>query len=500
MNPTCDRGFDANDVAEALREEGNPDIPDFSQHLKACLMCQQNVHVIRTAREAWRSAALVDDARARNASERRLVRAWRTPRPAFGWRSALIGAAIASVIVLRFGPRWPEVHAPVTVPVASVVPSASVTTPPVIAPAPPASARAPSFMVMRDCPACARSGMAANSTLDAPAEVPRGASLMLSWAMPGESEPASSLEVTGPARVAPLMAREKGESPALQIDRGNAEVHTYGESEIVSPHATMHTLPKISSSWHFEVTPTRTNIVVDAGWVAVGAVERKAPSIHLLAGQSAEVRSGGEIILAPRSAPSESSRPAPAPPKVEAPKSDKVEPPAPSPSAASAPAEADTDASLWQSVQTALHAGDRAVAETKARSLMLSGRSANYRDKASFVVGELELSRGDVAGAQGRLSSLASTTRDPALAADATFLLARSYKDPLERARVWGRFIASGPASPYREQAMLERGRALADAGDMDGAREIVAALKKVDPLPAIVARGLAALEARTAR
>ncbi|WP_394834108.1 tetratricopeptide repeat protein [Pendulispora rubella] len=498
MNPTCDRGFDANDVAEALREEGHPDIPDFSQHLKACLMCQQNVHVIRTARDAWRSAALMDDARARNASERRLVRAWRTPRPAFGWRSALMGAAIASVIMLRFGPRWPEAHAPVNVPVASVTPSASLTAPPAIAPAPAASARASSFLVMRDCPACARSGMAANSTLDAPAEVPRGASLMLSWAMPGESEPASSLEVTGPARVAPLMAREKGDSPALQVDRGNAEVHTYGESEIVSPHATMHTLPKISSAWHFEVTPTRTNIVVDAGWVAVGAVERKAPSIHLLAGQSAEVRSGGEIVLSPRSAPSESSRPTPPPP----PPSHKPEPPAPapSPSTASTPVEEDTDTSLWQSVQTALHAGDRAVAETKARSLMLSGRSASYRDKATFVVGELELSRGDIAGAQGRLTSLASTTRDPALAADATFLLARSYKDPSERARVWGRFIASGPASPYREQAMLERGRALADAGDIDGAREVVAALKKVDPLPAIVARGLAALEARTAR
>jgi TolA-binding protein len=340
--------------------------------------------------------------------------------------------------------------------------------------------------------------MVANSTLDAPAEVPRGASLMLSWAMPGENEPASSLEVTGPARVAPRTPREPGESPALQIDRGSAEVHTYGESELLSPHATMHTLPKISSSWHFEVTPTRTNIVVDSGWLAVGAIERKAPSIHLLAGQSAEVRSGGEIVLAPRSAPSSSSEnPRPAPPKVEAP------PAAPSPSpstAAATPVEEDTDVSLWQSVQTALHAGDRAVAETKARSLMLSGRSANYRDKATFVVGELELSRGDVAGAQGRLTSLASTTRDPALAADATFLLARSYKDPLERARVWGRFLASGPSSPYSEQAMLERGRALADAGDIDGAREIVAALKQVNPLPAIVSRGLGALEARTAR
>jgi len=497
MKPTCDRGFDANDVAEALREEGNVDIPDFSQHLETCLMCQQNAHAIRSARDTWRSAALMDDARARNASERRLVRAWRTPRPAFGWRSALVGAAIASVIMLRFGPRWPEVHAPTTGPVASVTPSATVTAPPAVAPAPTASARAPAFLVVRDCAACSRAGMAANSTLDAPAEVPRGASLMLSWAVPGESEPASSLEVTGPARIAPRIPREAGENPGLQVDRGSAEVHTYGESEILSPHATMHTLPKISSAWHFEVTPTRTNIVVDSGWLSVSAVERKAPSIHLLAGQSAEVHAGGEIVLSPRSAPSSSESAHPSPPKTVTP------PPAPSPSASTASAatvEEDTDVSLWQSVQTALHSGDRAVAETKARSLMLSGRSANYREKATFVVGELELSRGDVAAAQGRLTSLASTTRDPALAADATFLLARSYKDPLERARVWGRFLASGPSSPYREQAMLERGRALADAGDIDGARQIVVALKQVNPLPAIVARGLVALEARTAR
>ncbi|WP_394824295.1 tol-pal system YbgF family protein [Pendulispora albinea] len=522
MSDLCPQHFDANHVASALR--GELDAPDFHEHLKTCTSCQETAQVIQSAQRAWRSAALEDDERARAASEQRLVRAWARPRPTFGWRSALVGAAIASLLVLRFGPRWPDAAPTGALPSASVLPSALA--PSAVASIAPVAPSAPSastsryrhsVLVMRDCPACTRSGVPGNSALDAAVDVPRGASLMLSWAMPDDAtDVASSMEVTGPARVVGL-AGEKADTQAVRIERGHAQMRTSGEAEVQSPHAKMRAVPEIASTWHFDVTAGRTSIVVESGLVAVQSNERNAPLVRLQAGQTAEIRSGGEIVIppVPSASPSSPSGPSSASPSTSKsasatnpsmPASAAIGPAAPSnaPSTTPAPSasaeEGSNDAAVWQAVQSALHAGDRSGAETKARALMLSARSPAYRDKATFTVGELELARGDVATAQGRLSSLVTTARDPALTSDAMFLLARSYPSPKDRANAWARFLTTSPASPYREQALLEQGRALADAGDMDGARRIVVALKQSGRLPEVIARGVTALEARTNR
>ena len=153
----------------------------------------------------------------------------------------------------------------------------------------------------------------------------------------------------------------------------------------------------------------------------------------------------------------------------------------------------------WNAARAALRAGDRAGAEPRLRALVaLADAPARLRDQAEFQLAEIELARGDTARAGARLDAL-SRSRDPALAADAVFLQARAKHSPRERAEAYARYLAGAPPSPYREQAMVERGSALADAGDIAGARAIVTALRGQATLPEVVHSALEGLERRVA-
>jgi hypothetical protein len=76
------------------------------------------------------------------------------------------------------------------------------------------------------------------------------------------------------------------------------------------------------------------------------------------------------------------------------------------------------------------------------------------------------------------------------------FLASRWTDDPSARARALASYLARRPPSPYREQAIVERGHALADAGDLAGARGAVAEIERA-PVPSVVRPSLARLAAR---
>ncbi len=162
------------------------------------------------------------------------------------------------------------------------------------------------------------------------------------------------------------------------------------------------------------------------------------------------------------------------------------------PSEAGAPR---TDDEVWRSAQAKLRAGDKEASVQLLRGLAWSTNST-VRERASFALAEIDLSRGAVDDARARLYPLVHAG-DPSLAGDATFLLARSLSGPRDRAELLARYLAGGPPSPYRQQALLERADALRSDGDVVRARAIALELRQDPNLPAIVRPGLEALEAR---
>jgi hypothetical protein len=79
------------------------------------------------------------------------------------------------------------------------------------------------------------------------------------------------------------------------------------------------------------------------------------------------------------------------------------------------------------------------------------------------------------------------------------FLAERWIDEPAKRARRLADYLARRPPSPYREQAIVERGHALLDAGDVAGAREAAAEVERAT-VPSIVRPSLARLVLRLPR
>jgi hypothetical protein len=68
-------------------------------------------------------------------------------------------------------------------------------------------------------------------------------------------------------------------------------------------------------------------------------------------------------------------------------------------------------------------------------------------------------------------------------------------KTPRDRAEVLAKYLAMAPPSPYREQAQVERGVALLEGGDAEGARTVVRALRAKNDLAPVVRSALLRLE-----
>jgi hypothetical protein len=65
---------------------------------------------------------------------------------------------------------------------------------------------------------------------------------------------------------------------------------------------------------------------------------------------------------------------------------------------------------------------------------------------------------------------------------------------------VYASYLAHGPPSPYREQAMVDQGLALLDAGDAAAAGALAAEVRNGADVPDVVAPSLARLERRLSR
>jgi RNA polymerase sigma-70 factor (ECF subfamily) len=171
-----------------------------------------------------------------------------------------------------------------------------------------------------------------------------------------------------------------------------------------------------------------------------------------------------------------------------------------SPAAPSSPSLEDDPQAEWRAAQRALGAGDRASAERHMRTLVaLRATPSHLHARASFALAELELARGAEADARARLEPLV-LSRDASLAADAVFLLARASGSPRQRAAVYASYLAHGPPSPYREQALVDEALALLDGGDAAAAGALAAEVRNGAHVPEVVAPSLVRLERRLSR
>jgi hypothetical protein len=154
--------------------------------------------------------------------------------------------------------------------------------------------------------------------------------------------------------------------------------------------------------------------------------------------------------------------------------------------------------SLWRAAEDALGRGERTAAERLLDALVAMRTSSELHDRATLSLAELELARGDAAGGRGRLASLGRSA-DPALVADGLFLSARAAGGEAERVQMYERYIATRPPSPYMEQAMVERARALLRGGDVLRSRAALEEIRRLPQLPSIVTPSVADLERRLA-
>jgi hypothetical protein len=155
--------------------------------------------------------------------------------------------------------------------------------------------------------------------------------------------------------------------------------------------------------------------------------------------------------------------------------------------------------SLWRAAEDALGKGDRTAAERILDALVALRTSSALHDRATLSLAELELARGDVVGGRGRLSSLPRSA-DPALVANGLFLEARAAGGEAERVEMYERYIATRPPSPYMEQAMVERARALLRGGDVPRSRAALEEIRRLPQLASIVTQSVVDLERRLAR
>jgi hypothetical protein len=266
--------------------------------------------------------------------------------------------------------------------------------------------------------------------------VPRGATLSLNWGIDTIAlvDAASGVDVVGPAVV---RAKKEEGDVALMLESGTAQAHVVHGGEVETAFAMTR---GTNSTWVVAARDASTRIKVARGEVEVrtGAVRKV-----VRAGETLDALADGRLV---------------------------------------APIVSVADMALPESPTP------RALPTASSLEVVRTG------ERASFELAELELAHRNVEHARSLLAPLLDSA-DPSLAGDAAFLLSGSMSTPRERLEVLDRYLATPRPSPYREQAEVERARALLEVGREADARAIVRTLRAEPNLPLVAQPGLARIE-----
>jgi hypothetical protein len=153
---------------------------------------------------------------------------------------------------------------------------------------------------------------------------------------------------------------------------------------------------------------------------------------------------------------------------------------------------------LWERSEAEIARGDRLDAERTLRGLLALHPGALLRSRAELRLGELLLARGARDEARSRLEPIALGS-DVNLSSEAVWLFVRCFSSPGERAVAWGEVLGASPSPTMRTVAQVEQATELANAGDMDRARALLAALPR-ESIPPVAADAYQRLEARFGR
>jgi hypothetical protein len=192
-----------------------------------------------------------------------------------------------------------------------------------------------------------------------------------------------------------------------------------------------------------ETGDTETRVAVESG---VAQLTSSTEVRKVAAGERASVGEDGRIAVLTVAALA-SSQPSPIG-VTTAPSSTSSENPTATPT---------TPAERWSIATRLFDAGDRGGAERELRQLLreVGAESEPLHVRASFMLAEIELARGNVVEARPRLDTI-MLGPDEQLAEDAATLLAQSYPTPGERALVWKRYLATAPPSAREGRARSE--------------------------------------------
>lgn len=422
----------------------------------------EDLLVMSRARAAWDAAKRDDDETMREASELRLARAWPKPRMApsraFGLGMAA-AFAIAALLVLALRTSSSPTATATAV---AASPSAAVTTdagaPPASAPAlvPPAAGPRKLARVVA-ASACRECRIEPGARVDDRVVVPAGSRLTMSFAFDdGLVDPTAGVDLIGPATAS------AGPDATLTIERGVVRVRAPRDLVVQVPGG------KVSAS--DAVYTVRIDdrgvarIDVEKGRVAV--TKRDATEVVVPAG-------GATFELAARTEAPPS--PAPGAPPADTRGSKVASEMLADARTANARVGGDTGAEVLEQILADVRVRVR-QGDTTARSeleRLSTTTDARVARRASFMLAELDLAAGAKDSARKRLDVLL-TCPEAALGADAATLLARSNGSAADRAEIWRRYLATYPASPYFERALLERADALLDAGRTAEAKKIL--------------------------
>ena len=392
----CALGFDADDVAGALRggaaREGRVVTPE---HLDECASCRGERALLEEVYASWRDARAEDDRSRAVFREQRLVhRVRRRSARATWWGYATLASLVVAIVVGRpWRVVWPT-QAEGRGPAAATQGTQTQGSAPVPRTSTPSQPLAPEGSVV----VVARVGAITpeanvGDRLSGKVHVGTRASLTLAWSFALDD----AVEITGPADLE-LVGAAPG---TLVMSEGRAVVRATGELALRTTEASMRGK---GASWQVDAASGRTRVRSLRGEVSVrGADEARDPWI---------LREGGELTLPELAAATERRKPSTAD-------------------------EPDPVREFARGVAS-LAAGDRVAAERSFRVVADSHRaSASLRSRAAFRWAELALARGERDRARAELTRLLKDP-DPGLAADAAFLLGRSASPPAvpeERAR-----------------------------------------------------------------
>lgn len=413
--------------------------------------------MLARAKLAWDAAKREDDEAVREASELRLTRMRPQPGIAPARAFALGAAAALALVALLFAVGRPaRSAAPLVAGGASV---ASAATEPPGAPAvtaprastAPAARRAARVVATS---ACAECRIEPGAAIDTRIVVPGGARLTLGFALDdGLVDPTTGVDLTGPA------SASTSESGTLVIERGVVRVRTRAGSAVDVPGGHLTSDDAVYAVRVDERGTAR--VEVERGIVSV--TTREALELKASAGGAPleiDAAGGAHAAVTPATVP-------------RAPATDDPSPRVAAPTVVTTAASTDD---AYENARLRARKGD-ATGRTDLERLAASP-DARVARRASFTLAELELASGARAEARARLDALL-VCPEAGLAADAATLLARSHPAPADRAEVWSRFLATKPASPYRERALLERAEALLDGGRIAEAKGILAELRR---------------------